>query len=297
MLNAIGLNDPLVVAMAVAAISALSFFIIFGAGQFNVSQPAFIAIGAYAVAMACTHGLSLWLGVLIGLLISIPISILLALATHRLSGVYLAIATLAFVELVEQVINLIPSLNGALGIYGIPLKLSPLYAWLIVLVVCVLLHRLMRSRIGLEMLLLREDIIVARGAGVSDLRLKLLCAVLSACLACVAGAMTALSTSYITPNEFGFTLLISIMTYVIIGGSERYWGSVIGAVLLMYLVGISSAFSDYIPFVSGGILLIVILLAPEGIAGVGIRLGVMIRRRTGRGTRTSPRANAVVESL
>lgn len=288
MLTAIGVYDPTVIAMAVAAMSGLSFYAVFGAGQFNVSQPGFMAIGAYAVGMCSSHGQSLLLGVAIGIAGSIPLSLLLVLVTQRLSGVYLAIATLAFVEVVQQVITLTPALKGPLGIYGIPLTLTPQRAWLIVIAVAAGFFALMRSRIGLEMMLLREDVIVARGAGVNDLRIKLFCAGLSAALAAVAGAMTALSTSYISPDEFSFALLISTMSAVIIGGSERYWGAIIGGIVLTELPELTRVESAYRPLMTGGVLLAVILLAPEGIAGAGIRLRAMLSRR--RTTRLSPQS-------
>lgn len=282
MLQVLGLSEPLLLGMAVAAVSALSFFVVFGAGQFNVSTPGFVAVGAYSSGLASLHGIPLPLGVAIGLVISAPLSLALVLVTQRLSGVYLAIATLAFVELVGEIIILTPSLQGPLGIYGIPISVTAASAWLIVFALGVLFYRLARSRLGMEMVLLREDVIVARGAGVNDLRVKVFAAVLSACVASLAGAMTALSTSYISPDEFGFPLLIAIMTAVIVGGSERYWGAVVGAVILTELPELSRVGSDYRPFLSGAILLAAILLAPEGIAGAVIRGGTRLRRRTER---------------
>jgi len=279
MLSFLGVNDPVLLGMAVAAVSALSFFAVFGAGQFNVSQPGFVAVGAYSVGLTTTNHMPIFVGVLIGLAISLPLAAFLVLVTQRLSGVYLAIATLAFVELVQEIIILTPALKGPLGIYGIPLALSPTSAWLIVVAVCLVFAQLMRSRIGLAMVLLREDVIVARGAGVNDRRLKVFTACLSATLASAAGAMTALSTSYISPDEFSFALLIAIMTAVIVGGSERYWGAVIGAVIMTDLPELTRAASDYRPFMTGGILLVAILLAPEGIAGVVLRGRPRLARR------------------
>lgn len=295
MLAALGLSGPLLVAMAVAALSAMSFFVVFGAGQFNVSQPGFLAIGAYAVAMTTTHGGSPVWGVLIGLAVSAPAGALLVAVAKKLSGVYLAIATLAFVEVIQEVITLTPWFNGPLGIYGIPVLVTPLSAWLVVAAVALFLHQFMRSRIGMEMTLLREDVILAKGAGANELRIRLVTGALSASIAAVAGAMTALSTSYISPDEFGFGVLIATMSFVIIGGSERYWGGIVGAVALTILPEVTRVASDYRPLMSGALLLFVVLLAPEGIAGAGIRLRVAYRKRR-RGHRTGGDADSVAPS-
>src|SRR5579872_605013 len=262
----LGLSDPLLIAIAISAVAALSFYVAFAAGQFNVAQAGFMSVGAYAVAMATTSGHSVILGLIVGLAISAPLGAAVSAITCRLSGVYLAIATLAFVQVVEQTIYITPALNGPMGIYGIPLSLDARRSWLILLLLCIAVHRMMRSRIGYEMHVLREDAIVARGIGVSEIWLRIFSGIASAMLAAVAGSMKALTTSYISPDEFSFGLLIQILSFAVVGGTDRFWGPMIGAAVLTLLPEYTRVLQDYRMVFTGVILLGVIVLFPEGIA-------------------------------
>ena len=272
MLNAIGLNEPVVIGIAIAAIAALSFYLVFAAGQFNVAQPGFMAIGAYAVGLTVTSGRPMLLGMLIGILLSAAVGAVLTALTVRLSGVYLAMATLAFVEMVEQVITITPTLNGPMGVYGIPLTLNALQCWLILGVIAFVIHRLMATRLGYEMRILREDPVVARGIGIDDVRVKLMTGVVSAAVAALAGGMKALTTSYISPGEFTFGILILILSFAVVGGTERYWGPILGAIILTALPEYTRELQQYRMVFSGLIILVIVVLFPEGIVGGVLRL-------------------------
>ena len=220
-MDLLGLSAPLLSGVAIAAVGALAFYIAFAAGQFNVAQAGFVSIGAYSVALSSTQANSILLGVVIGVAISVIAGAALSAITRRLSGVYLAMATLAFVQVVEQTIYITPALQGSLGIYGIPLALTAWHCWGILIVVAFFVHRIMKSRIGYEMRILREDPVAARGIGVNEFKVRVASGVLSAAIAAVAGFMTALTTSYISPEEFSFGLLIELMSFAIVGGTDR----------------------------------------------------------------------------
>ena len=276
-MDVIGLSDPVLIGVAISSIAALSFYVAFAAGQFNVAQAGFMSIGAYAVGMTTTSGGSAIFGVLIGLAVSAPLCTAVAVITRKLSGVYLAIATLAFVQVIEQAIYITPMLNGPLGIYGIPLSLDALQSWLILLAVGFVVFRTMKSRIGYEMRVLREDPIVARGIGVNEIRLRIFAGIASAELASIAGSMKALTTSYISPDEFSFGLLIQILSFAVVGGTDRFWGPVIGAAVLTLLPEYTRVLQDYRMVITGVILLGVIVLFPEGIAGGLMRINERAR--------------------
>jgi branched-chain amino acid transport system permease protein len=278
----IGLSEPLLIGIAISAIAALSFYVAFAAGQFNVAQAGFMSVGAYSVAMTTTSGRSATLGVIIGLLVSVALGAAVSAITRKLSGVYLAIATLAFVQVIEQVIYITPALNGPMGIYGIPLSLDAMQNWLILALVSFLVYRMMKSRIGYEMHVLREDPIVARGIGVNEIWLRIFSGIASAALASIAGSMKALTTSYISPDEFSFGLLIQILSFAVVGGTDRFWGPMIGAAVLTLLPEYTRVLQDYRTVFTGVILLGVILLFPEGLAGGLIRLKEYLRLRIGR---------------
>ncbi|MBP5858550.1 branched-chain amino acid ABC transporter ATP-binding protein/permease [Marivibrio halodurans] len=273
----LGISDPLIIGMAVASVSALGFYIAFAAGQLNVSQTGFMAIGAYSVAMTTTKGLSITLGVLIGIAISSALGALLSAITSRLSGVYLAIATLAFVTVVQQAIYITPFLKGPMGIFGIPLALNAWQSVAILVVVAFVVSRLMASRLGYEMRILREDPIVARGVGVNEIRIRIFTGAASAVLASIAGNMLALTTSYIAPEEFGFHRLIDILSFGVVGGTDRFWGPIVGAGFLTLLPEYTRWLQEYRMVLTGVIIVGVVVLFPEGIAGGVTRLWVRLR--------------------
>ena len=278
MSGVLGINEPLLAGIAISIVAALSFYLVFAAGQFNVAQPGFMAIGAYAVGLTVTSGHPALVGALIGVVVSAVVAAALTALTVRLSGVYLAMATLAFVEMVEQTINITPALRGSMGIYGIPLALNAFECWLVAALVALVIHRLMDTRLGYEMRILREDPVVARGIGVDDTRVKMTTGILSAVVAAIAGGMKALTTSYISSGEFTFGLLILILSFAIVGGTERYWGTIIGAVILTALPEYTRELQQYRMILSGLIILGVVVLFPEGIAGALVRLGEHLRR-------------------
>ncbi len=278
----LGLTGPLLIGVAIAAVASLAFYLAFAAGQFNVSQAGFMAIGAYAVAMATTGGQPALLGIAVGMAISVVVGAALTAMTRKLSGVYLAMATLAFVQVVEQAIYVSPALSGPQGIYGIPLSMNAMQSWAILLAVAVVIQRTMRARIGYEMRILREDPIVARGIGINESRVRLFSGIASALVASLAGGMRALTTSYISPDEFSFGLLIQIMSFAVVGGTDRFWGPILGAVGLTLLPEYTRGLQEYRMVFTGVIILLVIVLFPEGIAGGFLRLRQRVAARRAR---------------
>lgn len=276
-MEALGISEPLLIGIIIASIAALGFYIAFAAGQLNVSQAGFMAIGAYAVATATTNEYPIFLGVVAGIAISLVLGAVLSAVTSRLSGVYLAIATLAFVTVVQQTIYITPFLKGPMGIYGIPLTLDAFKSVLILSVVGFLVWRMMASRVGYEMRILREDPIVARGVGVNEIRIRIFSGAGSAVLASIAGNMLALSTSYISPEEFGFQRLIDILSFGVVGGTDRFWGPIVGATFLTLLPEYTRWLQEYRMVLTGAIIVGVVVLFPEGIAGGVTRLWDRLR--------------------
>lgn len=269
----LGISEPLLIGIAVSSVAALAFYVAFAAGQLNVSQAGFMAVGAYSVAMTTTGGgHSIALGVVVGVVVSALLGAALAAITSSLSGVYLAIATLAFVTVVQQTIYITPFLNGPMGIYGIPLALHGVQCCVILLIVAVVVWRLMKTRLGYEMRILREDPIVARGVGVNEIQIRIFSGILSAVLASIAGNMQALTTSYISPDDFGFQLLINILSNGIVGGTDHFWGPIVGAGVLTLLPEYTRALQEYRMVLTGVIIIAVVVLLPEGIAGGLVRL-------------------------
>lgn len=267
------LNDVVWLTFLVNAMAGLSFYVVYAAGQFNVSQPGFMLIGAYAAAVATTQSnFPAWYGVPAGIAIVMAVAFLLSRLTARLHGVYLAIATLSFVVIAQQVVIINPGLGGASGLFLIPLHVDLPRAALLLVGVAALVRLIMRSRLGYEMRTAREDEVSAEAIGIHIPSLRLKTALLSACIAALAGAALALSTGFVNPQVFGFSSLISILAIAIVGGTDRWWGPVLGAGLLTILPELTRTANEWREVMYGALILAIIIFFPDGMVGVALRL-------------------------
>jgi len=186
--------------------------------------------------------------------------------TLRLSGVYLAMATLAFGEVVRiAIINTDDLTGGALGLNGIP----PLTQWWHVLgalvVVLFVLARLRRSRIGRAFEAIKEDETAAGLMGIAVDGHKMLAFALGAAIAGLAGALNAHLTFFIGPQEFGFDRGVEILTMTILGGVNSLFGPVVGAVIVTLLPELLRGLKDYRAVFNGLILVVIVLFLPKGL--------------------------------
>jgi branched-chain amino acid transport system permease protein len=189
-----------------------------------------------------------------------------------LSGVFLAIATIGFGEVVRVVLLNLPITGGALGLNGIP---NVTRLWHILLVLAVALFcfwRLQGSRAGYALEAIRQDETAARALGIDATAYKAQVFVVGAVLAGVAGALAAHAQYFIAPNLYGFEQAVAILLYAIVGGVTAFWGPVAGSTLLTLLPevlrGLGVRAGAVRLFVNGAILVAVILFAPNGLAGL-----------------------------
>lgn len=269
----LGIQEAIWIALLVNGIAALAFYMTYAAGTLNVAQPGFMAMGAYAVGLTASRpdGV-IWEGVLLGFVLITVLAILLSLVTIRLAGIYLAMATLAFVVVVQQVIIIDNDLHGAIGFFGIPVLLTWQWGLLVLALVALFAFTLVRSRLGYEMRIAREDTLVAQSVGIDIRILRLKTMVLSAWIAGIAGVMTALQSSFIGPSAFGFSAVILILSFAIVGGTDRWWGPLIGAAILTLLPKLLLSVQGWGDILIGALDLLVVLLFPEGIVGILLRL-------------------------
>ena len=264
--------------LGINAILALSIYASLAAGQLSLAQAAFMGIGAYTATLLtlkqhAPFPLAIAAGALIPALIAIP----LGLPVLRLSGVFLAIATIGFGEVARVIILNLPITGGALGIPGIPPKTRLWHILLVLAVALFIFWRLRGSRAGYALEAMRQDEPAARALGIDVTRYKLWTFIAGAVLAGLAGGLAAHATFFIGPNEYGFERAVSILVYAIVGGTTVFWGPVAGATLLTLLPevlrGLGVTAGAVRLFVNGLILLLVILFAPNGIAGLARRRG------------------------
>jgi ABC-type branched-subunit amino acid transport system permease subunit len=266
------------------------------AGQFSMSQSALGALAAYLAGILIGHyQVAVYAGLLIALLAAVAASAILGLIALRLRGFYFAIMTLAFLLVLLAVLE-----NSALAgrTTGLPIAyhlgditVGPLEwnldsrhgGFLIVCGVLVMLalfmtRRLLNVRLGRAMLAVRDDPLLAMSFGIDPSAYKIVAFMLSAVVAGVAGVLLSLYLHYITPEFYAFDTLITMIVMLVIGGTARLLGPLVGAIVYVMLVDGFRIGGDYRQAVFGLALILIVIFAPQGL--VGLAAGAV--RRTGR---------------
>jgi branched-chain amino acid transport system permease protein len=259
--------------IAINGILATSMFLVLYSGQLSLAAPGFMAIGAYtAVLMDLYLHTPLALNIAAGTALAGVVGAVVGLPVLRLRGVFLAIATIGFIEALSLgVILNLPITGEGLGLKNSNADpLGGINLVLISLVVVVFLAwRLIKGRLGYAWTAIRQDELAALSQGIDVARYKLIAFVLSAILAGYAGAAESHLNFFVDPNEYGVTRTVQVLTFAVLGGSGTVLGPVVGALFLTSLPYIFKQAGDYIGVVSGLILILVIIFRPQGILGRG----------------------------
>ena len=261
---------------------ALSYNFLFGiAGQVAFSHFTFYGIGAYAIVILLFQvGLPLPLAVLAGIALCVVLALVVAIPATRLEGFYLALATLAFAQLFIVVLNEGGKVTGAAGgltnyrlpdIFGVRVT-GPWYTVVIVLLMLgtlAALWRLDRSWFGRACRAVRDDPAAAQAMGVNVARTKIIAYTVTSAMAGVAGMVYAFVDNTVNPPIFGLENAFLLLFMVIVGGSGRHAGAIIGAVLL-YLMPfvLSPLIGHHHALVFGVFMVAVVLFQPKGLIGV-----------------------------
>ncbi len=252
-----------------------------GAGLLNLGYVAFYAVGAYTYALLHLHfGLGFWAALPIGGLLSALFGILLGFPVLRLRGDYLAIVTLGFGEIIRLILeNWNDFSKGPSGIsniprpgfFGIEMSLDTTIIYLYYLMICMVLftifvvNRLQNSRIGRAWFALREDEIACQAMGIDKTRTKLTAFALGATWAGMAGVFFAAKTTFINPASFTFLESAIILCIVVLGGMGSIVGVIVGAFVLILVPEYLRVFADYRMLAFGVVLVVMMLLRPQGI--------------------------------
>jgi len=258
-------------------------------GQVSLGHAAFIAIGAYGHAWFLSKGLPLPVSMLMAALISAAAGLLVGIPAIRVSGLYLAMVTLAFAIIVEQIIGHWSSVTG--GFTGLAVNDPVLmgqslsgpkafyYFCLITLVlVLVALLNILRSGMGRALIGVRESEAASYALGIPVERMKAGAFALSAGITGLAGSMLAHHLKYLTPDGFTLLLSLELVLMVVIGGLGSLRGAVLGAVLISSLPTAISRIKPFLPesvakqfgletFIFGVVLALFVLFEPMGLNG------------------------------
>jgi ABC-type branched-subunit amino acid transport system ATPase component/ABC-type branched-subunit amino acid transport system permease subunit len=270
--------------VALTVIVGVGLNILLGlAGQVSLGHVGFYAIGAYVVAILTVQGLSFWIALPLAGLIAGAVGVLLALPALRVSGPYLAMVTIAFAFIVQHgSIEWRGLTGGANGLMGLlPPKLGSLVfgereiaalASLLAGLSLIFFQRIAGSGWGKSMVAVRDSEIAARSIGLNPVIVKTAAFGLSAVLTGLAGGIFAPLMMFVAPDSFPFSQSILFLLTVIIGGAGWVFGPVLGAVVSVVLPEMLSSLAEYRLLFFGGLLIVVLWLAPEGIIGSFARL-------------------------
>lgn len=266
-------------------------------GQLSLGHAAFYGIGGYtsALLVMALH-VPFWIALPLAGLVAGAAGLLLGFPALRLKGAYLVICTLAFVEIVHQIlINWESLTRGPMGIPGVPspagfsigslvvdFSQKASYYYLVLLIVGAAVtvnYFLVRSRTGRALIAIREDQIAADMMGIDITFYKLLAFFCACFLAGIAGSLYVHYIGYVSPESFTLGESVNIVVMTILGGMGTIVGPILGAMGLTFLLEFMRALADYRLVLYGLILMIVIVLFPEGAVGLFRRLREGLRKR------------------
>jgi branched-chain amino acid transport system permease protein len=257
----------LVLSIGINALLALSIWLTLSCGLLSVANAAFMGIGAYTASiLTMSFSASFPVALLAGMAAPMVVALIIGAPTLRLSGVYLAMATLGFGEVVRiWVLNAESLTGGALGLNGIPPSTQWWHVAVALVLTLLLLWRLRCSRVGRAFQAIKEDEIAASLMGIPVLSYKMLAFALGAAVAGLAGALNAHLTFFIGPNEYGFDRGVDILTMAILGGAGGLTGPVLGAFIITVLPELLRSFKDFRTMINGLILVLIVLFLPNGL--------------------------------
>ena len=274
-------------------------------GQINFAQAAFWGIGAYVTAALTLHGLSFWLALPAAAIATGLCSLVLGIPTLRLRAYYLAMATIAFGEIVQLIlVHWEPVTGGTSGLRNVPgvsiagYTLSGHFQhYYFLLAWCALAMwlslRVRASRLGRSMLALRDSEIAAEVMGVDTVRIKMLAFALSSMYAGVAGGLYVSYVNYVSPDLFSNAQAVLFFVMLVVGGVGSAIGAVIGTVVLTILPEALRFLKEWYLVLYGiGVILMIVFL-PDGLVSLRARLSAL-RRIRAVGTETIPDAAVVI---
>lgn len=275
-------------------IMALSLNLVVGfSGELSLGHAGFMSVGAFSgvIAAAALSGIGaapvrLAIAVLIGAAFAAVAGVIIGVPVLRLRGDYLAIVTLAFGEIIKNVLNCIyigldgkglhfsmkdeaslklaadgkTLINGPMGALGIQKISTFTFGIVLILITLFIIQNLINSRSGRAIAAIRDNRIAAEACGLNVTKYKLMAFVTSAALAGAAGALYAMNYSTVVPKKFDFNTSILVLVFVVLGGIGNLRGSIIAAAILTVLPELLRQFQDYRMLVYAIVLILVMII-------------------------------------
>ena len=282
-----------IVLICINIILATSLNLINGiTGQFSIGHAGFMAVGAYLAAV-CTvkFQLPFIVAIMVGAVAAGLLGFLIGLPTLRLSGDYLAIATLGLGEIIRITILNIPYVGGASGMMGIPRFTTFTWVFFAMIFTIFFIKNFVNSTHGRACISIRENEIAAEAMGIDTTKYKVLAFTIGAMFAGVAGALFSHYFYIAHPASFTFMRSFDILTMVVLGGLGSQTGAVTGAILLTFVSAAFASYPEWRMVIYSILLIILMLYRPQGLLGNKELSFKMFSRLTGGGKRRAADGN------
>jgi branched-chain amino acid transport system permease protein len=256
-------------------------------GQFSLGTGAMMTLGGYISALLATrYGVSPWIGFVIAAAAAFIVACMFGFAFVRLKGMYFAMVTLFFAQIVTLIVLDLRSFTGGInGLFNIPwpegIRVQNAFYYLIVAVcvVCLLVFYLLEhSRLGLVFRGIKQTDSLCESVGINVRMMKVLAFGLGSLFAGLAGACYGHYMQALNPSAFGFAFTLYAVIYMVVGGSNAFVGPILGATVLTLANNLLRAFAKFQPLFFAAVLLLIVFLMPEGLVGLPARTMTAVRR-------------------
>ena len=273
-------------------ILALGLNFVMNTAQIPLCQAAFMGIGAYASTLLVMRlHFSFWLSLPMAGILATLLGVIVGLPTLRIKGIYFAMATFAFGEIIRLLfVGWTGLFGGANGITAIPPpnpiplpflgqiefenKVSYYYFTLVVLTLClIVIYRITHSRVGRACTAIREADLLAQCTGIDIMGFKVFAFALNSFFAGIVGAMYAHYFHFIGPQDFTFWQSVEYLVFIVMGGSGTLGGPIIGSIFLTFLPEFLRMAVEFQVVLYGLALILVLLFMPQGIMGLIVKVG------------------------
>jgi branched-chain amino acid transport system permease protein len=274
----------LLVAIVQQALLGMSLWYPLMAGQLSLASIGFYSVGGYIAAIMGTNAwFAPWrealgwgiypVGWLVALVVSMALGLAVGIPALRLRGIYLALATIAFVQVLNVIVLTLDVTGGAVGLFGIPQPFESRFEYLwffgpLLLAMLLFSWRLQQTTVGRSFKAIREDELAAQAMGIPTTFEKVRAFVIGCGLAGVTGAMSAPFLNTWNARQSTFDASVACLAYVLIGGARSMWGPLLGAALLVALPEILRPLKDARLIMNGIVLVVACIYLPQGLAGL-----------------------------
>lgn len=259
-------SESLLIIAGINIILGFSFYFPRSAGMFSMAQGGFMAIGAFVSAgLTVKLGMSFYPALLIGGIVAGIVGIIAGFPALRIKGVYLLLLTLGISEVIRIFFLNFSYTGGVAGLGGIQLHTNLWNVYLAVAILVYFFHRLAPTRMGRAIAAIGEDEEAAEMMGINLTLTKLQVFGMSAAMSGLAGGFYAHYSLYITSDNFGVAKSLEIILPVLMGGTEVFWGAILGSFVTTFVPEWLRFIQPYRMMIFGFIIVVMMILRPQGL--------------------------------